>query len=247
MKKVALIGGTGLEELKIFSGSKKIKIDTPYGNPSSEIETGTLNGFEVIHLARHGQGHTIPSSKVNFRANIHAIKQLGCTHILSTTACGSLREEICPGEFIVIDQFIDFTKHRPKSIYDELQEEYKCTQMASPFSEDLMNIFIEAAILLKYTIHTKGTAITIDGPRYSTRAESNLYKNWGADIINMSTATEVILANELNIPIVAVGLCTGFDSWRTDIKSPTEEEKNEIVKMHSGKLIELIKTALNKE
>jgi 5'-methylthioadenosine phosphorylase len=246
MKKVALIGGTGLEELNFLSNSKNVTVETPYGSPDSDIVTGTFNGIEVVHLARHGRGHTIPSPLVNYRANIFALKELGCSHIFSTTVCSSLREEICPGEFVIIDQFIDFTSQRSATIYEKLQEKYKCTPMASPFSDDLRDDLIEAAIVLRHTLHTKGTVVTIDGPRYSTRAESNVYKMWGADIINMSTSTEVILANELNIPIAAIALCIGYDSWRTDIKTPTQDEIHEVVENNTGKLIEIIKTALTK-
>ncbi len=247
MKKVAIIGGTGLEQLNILKNIESLKVETPFGETSSDLITGKLDDFEVVHISRHGRDHSIPSSRVNFRANLYALKQLECTHILSTTACGSLREEICPGEFIVFDQFIDFTRHHSSTIYEEYQPgEFRYTPMANPFSDDLRDDLIESSVTLGLTVHTKGTVITIDGPRFSTRAESNLYKLWGADIINMTTAPEVILANELCIPIAVIALCTDFDSWRTDIKPPTTSDIREIIDQNSNKILELIKIALTK-
>jgi 5'-methylthioadenosine phosphorylase len=245
MNKIAIIGGTGLEDLKFLEKAKETKVKTPYGDTSSEIITGKHNSLDVIHLARHGKEHTIPATHVNHRANIYALKKLECTHILSTTVCGSLQEEICPGELVVVDQFIDLTKQITTTINEEHKPgELKYTPMANPFSDELRDHLIEAAVLLGLTIHTKGTVITIEGHRFSTRAESNLYRAWGADIINMSTAPEAILANELGIPYAAVALCTDYDSWRTDIKPPTPEEILDILNNNAGKMIELIRKAL---
>lgn len=245
MNKIAIIGGTGLEDLKFLEKTKETKIKTPYGDPSSEIKTGKYNNLDIIHLARHGKEHTIPSTQVNHRANIYALKELECTHILSTTACGSLQEEICPGELIVLDQFIDLTKQITTTIdEDHKPGELKYTPMANPFSDELRDHLIEAAVLLGLTIHTKGTVITIEGRRFSTRAESNLYRTWGADIINMSTAPEAILANELGIPYATVALCTDYDSWRTDIKPPAPDEIMNILNSNADKMIELIRKAL---
>ncbi len=245
MNKIAIIGGTGLEDLKFLEKTKETKVKTPYGDPSSEIKTGKYNDVDIIHLSRHGKEHSIPSTQVNYRANIYALKKLGCTHILSTSACGSLQEEICPGELVVLDQFIDLTKQITTTINEEHKHgELKYTPMANPFSDELRDHLIEAAVLLGITIHTKGTIITIEGHRFSTRAESNLYRAWGADIINMSTAPEAILANELGIPFAAIALCTDYDSWRTDIKPPSPDEMLDILKNNAGKMIELIKKAL---
>jgi 5'-methylthioadenosine phosphorylase len=245
MNKIAIIGGTGLEDLKFLEKTKETKVKTPYGDPSSEIKTGKYNDVDIIHLSRHGKEHSIPSTQVNYHANIYALKKLGCTHILSTTACGSLQEEICPGELVVMDQFIDLTKQITTTINEEHKHgELKYTPMANPFSDELRDHLIEAAVLLGITIHTKGTVITIEGHRFSTRAESNLYRAWGADIINMSTAPEAILANELGIPYAAIALCTDYDSWRTDIKPPAPDEMLDILNSNAGKMLELIKKAL---
>ncbi len=246
MKKVAIIGGTGFEQPDILSGKKTVKTKTPFGDPSSELHTGRYNGLEIVHLARHGRDNSIPSSMVNFKANMHALKEIGCSHIISTTTCGSLREEICPGEFIVFDQFIDFTRHRFTTIFqDSHTGDFRHTPMANPFSDELRDCLIEAAVTLGLTIHTKGTVITIDGPRFSTRAESQLYRMWGADIINMTTSPEAILANEMELPFAVIALCTDFDSWRTDLKHPSPEDIRETIEQHITKLLELIKISLN--
>ena len=245
MNKIAIIGGTGLENLKFLEKTKETKVETPYGDPSSGIETGKYNGLEIVHLSRHGKEQSISSTNVNYLANIYALKQLGCSHILSTTACSSLQEEICPGELVVLDQFIDLTKHLTTTINEEHKPgELKYTPMANPFSGELRDHLIEAAVVLGLTIHTKGTVITIEGHRFSTRAESNLYRAWGADVINMSTAPEAILANELGIPYAAIAICTDYDSWRTDIKSPAPEEILDILNNSAEKMIEFIKEAL---
>ncbi|MBN2212678.1 MAG: MTAP family purine nucleoside phosphorylase [Bacteroidales bacterium] len=246
MKKVAIIGGTGFEQLDILSGNKTVKPRTPFGDPSSDLHTGRYNGLEVVHIARHGRDNSIPSSMVNFKANLHSLKETGCTHVISTTTCGSLREEICPGEFIVFDQFIDFTRHRFTTIFQETHSgDFRYTPMAYPFSDELRDCLIEAAVTLGHTVHTKGTVVTIDGPRFSTHAESQLYRMWGGDIINMTTAPEVILANEMELPIAVIALCTDFDSWRTDIKPPSIEDITEIIEQNITKLLELIKISLD--
>jgi 5'-methylthioadenosine phosphorylase len=247
MNKVAIIGGSGVENLGFIESARKLKIDTPYGDPSPDIKTGKFNNMEIVHLARHGKDHTIPSVRVNYKANIYALQELGCSHILSTATCGSLQEEICPGELVIMNQFIDFTKHRSLMIFeDKPKGELKSIPMAEPFSEELRDNLIEAAVVLGITIHTKCTVISIEGHRYSTRAESNLYRAWGADIINMSTAPEAMLANEFGIPYAAVALCTDYDSWRTDLKTPTAEEIIDIVNENAGNINELIKNALLK-
>jgi 5'-methylthioadenosine phosphorylase len=247
MTKVGIIGGTGLEYPGYLGKVKKVDAETPFGKPSSPLFIGSLDGVEVIHLARHGEDHTIPSTQVNYQANVYALREQECAFIIATSTCGSLQEEICPGEFIVLDQFIDLTKHRPKSIFEELKPgEVRYTPMAEPFSEDLRDHLIEGAIVSGFTVHTKGTVITIEGPRFSTRAESNLYRSWKADVINMTTAPEVIVANELNLPYAGIAICTEYDSWRTDTPSPSPAEIMEIINMCNEPLIRIIKHALNK-
>jgi len=224
MVKIGIIGGSGLDNPDILEGAKDIEVETPYGKTSSSLKVGKIKGVDVVLIARHGREHTIPPTKVNFRANIHALKEQGCTHILATTACGSLREEIGRGDFVILDQFIDFTRHRKITFFEEFPpggENAKHTSMEDPFSEDLREALIKTAKELDIKIHEKGTVITIEGPRFSTRAESKMFRIWGADVVNMSVAPEAILANEAGIPYAAIAMSTDYDCWKED-EEPVE-------------------------
>ncbi len=214
---IGIIGGSGLDNPDILQNAKDISIETPYGHPSSPLKVGFIDGVEVILLARHGREHTIPPSEVPNKANIWALKELGCTHILATTACGSLREEIKRGDFVILDQFIDFTRHRQVTFYDSFKPQTPIhTPMAEPFSESLRKKLNLVAADFGLPYHPVGTVITIEGPRFSTKAESLLFRKWGADVINMSIAPEVILANELQIPYAAIAMSTDYDCWKDD-------------------------------
>jgi len=224
MVKIGIIGGSGLDDPKILRNAKEIKVSTPSGEPTSPLTIGAINGVEVVMLARHGRQHTIPPTQVNYRANIYALKEQGCTHILATSACGSLREDIRRGDFVVLDQFIDFTRRRPLTFFEQFDpgiQNAKHTPMAEPFSEPLRQKMIAAAQSLNLRCHPCGTVITIEGPRFSTRAESNMFRTWGADVINMTVATEAALAKELEIPYAAVAVSTDYDCWKTDEKPVT--------------------------
>ncbi len=171
MVKVGIIGGTGLESLNFLKNSREIEVDTPYGSPSSGFIHGTINDCEVFILSRHGRDHTITPTHVNNRANIHALKQLGCGYILATTACGSLRDEIHRGVLVIPDQFIDFTRFRKSTFFDEFEAgNARHTAMADPFSEILREHLITSCKKLGLAFHPSGTVITIEGPRFSTRA-----------------------------------------------------------------------------
>lgn len=217
MTKIAIIGGSGLENPAILKNATELKVDTPFGPTSSDFKCGTINDREVAILSRHGRQHTIPPTQVNNRANIWAIREMGCSHILATTACGSLREEIGRGDFVVLDQFIDFTRHRDVTFFDSFEpRQMKHTPMADPFDSHLRLKLIETAYDLGIKIFESGTVVTIEGPRFSTRAESNMFRLWGADVINMSTAPEAALANELEIPYAAIAMSTDYDCWKTN-------------------------------
>jgi 5'-methylthioadenosine phosphorylase len=225
MTKIAIIGGSGLENPEILHNAQHITLKTPYGDPSSDFICGSIGQVDVVLLSRHGRDHTIPPSQVNNRANLFAINQLGCTHILATTACGSLREGIGRGDLVIPDQFIDFTRHRETTFFKEfLPNKMKHTQMADPFNCYLREKLITAGHELDISIHQNGCIITIEGPRFSTRAESRMFRSWGGDMINMSTAPECILANELAIPYAAVAMATDYDSWKDDEKPVSWEE-----------------------
>jgi 5'-methylthioadenosine phosphorylase len=245
--KVAIIGGSGLENPAILKNAAEVKVDTPYGPTTSDFKCGTINGREVVILSRHGRQHTIPPTQVNNRANLWAINELKCTHILATTACGSLRKEIGRGDFVVLDQFIDFTRLRPVSFFESFEpRQMKHTPMADPFDSDLRSKIITTARELSMKIFEKGTVVTIEGPRFSTRAESNMFRLWGADVINMSTAPEAILANELGIPYAAIAMSTDYDCWKTDEAPVTWGDILKVFNQNVSYVIDLLVNVIGK-
>jgi len=211
MIKIGIIGGTGVGSPDSIEERKEIKVHTPYGPPSGMVVTGMIAGKQVVALARHGEQHTIYPSKVNFRANIWAMKELGVSHIIAVTAVGSLREDIAPGHLVFPDQFIDRTTCRAATFFEG--QEVCHIPMADPFCGKLRGILSAAAEKLSLSCHSRGTVITIEGPRFSTRAESIMYRQWGADIINMSTVPEVVLAREAGICYATVAMSTDYDCW----------------------------------
>jgi len=234
--KIAIIGGSGLDDPKLLRDYEEKDISTPYGKPSSKIICGKLAGLEVCFLSRHGRKHEIPPTQVNNRANIFALKGLGCTHILATTAVGSLKEEIRRGDFVILDQFIDFTRHRHITFHDDFKDGPKHAPMANPFSDFLRNKIIRACGELGISHHPTGTVVTIEGPRFSTKAESRLFRAWGADVINMSISPEAILANELGVEYGAIAMSTDYDCWKEDESPVTWEAVLEIFKGNSDKM-----------
>jgi 5'-methylthioadenosine phosphorylase len=224
MAVVGIIGGSGLDDPDILGSPSDITVDTPYGGPSSSLHSGTIGGTKVLLIARHGRGHTIPPTQVNNRANIWAMKESGATHIVTTTAVGSLREQIGRGDLAILDQFIDFTRHRKVSFFEAFEPgQMKHTPMADPFSDDLRKAIIETCRDLEIPCHERATVVTIEGPRFSTRAESHMFRSWGADVINMSIAPECILANELQIPYATIAMSTDYDCWKDDEEPVTWE------------------------
>jgi len=231
MAKVGIIGGSGLDDPRWMKNAREIAVETPYGAPSSPLTVGKLAGVDVVMLARHGRGHTIPPSQVNYRANIAALQSQGCSHALATTACGSLRSEIKRGDLVILDQFIDFTKQRKMTFHETFaggSENVKHAIAADPFSKPLREILIRAGNELGLAVHPRGTVVTIEGPRFSTRAESEMFRKWGADVINMSIATEAALALEAGLPYAAVAMSTDYDCWKTDEPPASIEEIFEV-------------------
>ncbi len=217
-KRIGLIGGSIQSSSAFFENASSHNASTVWGEPSSALSVFCLkdSDVEIVHLARHGKGHTVPPHAVNHRANIQALKDMGCSAILVTTACGSLREELSPGTMVVPDQFIDFTR-RTSTFFDSFAEnDVRHTVMADPFDAQLRTILLESAAACGDYAHDGGTVISIAGPRFSTRAESRLFRMWGADIINMTVAPECVLANEAGIPYAALGLVTDYDCWSTE-------------------------------
>jgi len=247
MVKIGIIGGSGLDNPDILKDVKDIEVNTPYGKPTSSLKIGKIEDVNVVLIARHGREHTIPPTHVNYRANIQALKDQGCTHIIATTACGSLREKIGRGDLVILDQFIDFTRLRKITFFEEFPPgDAKHTAMAHPYSDELRQILIETARELNLKHHEKGTVVTIEGPRFSTRAESEMFRIWGADVINMSIAPETILANEAGIPYSAVAMSTDYDCWKDDEVPVTWDEILEIFGKNVNNVIALITNSIKK-
>jgi len=217
--KIGIIGGTGLDNPEIFTNKNEVSVTTPYGAPSSSLITGQLHGVDVVLLARHGRQHETNPSSINYRANIHALKEIGCTHVLATNACGSLREEYRVGDLIILDQFIDKTFKRECTFYSGYEGGPKGVMhipMGHPFCEDTRKCIIEASKGFGFSFHEKGTIVIIEGPRFSTVAESKMFRLWGADLIGMTTVPEVCLAKEAGLCYSAVAMVTDYDSWKED-------------------------------
>jgi 5'-methylthioadenosine phosphorylase len=241
MYKIAIIGGSGFEDPGLLEIPKYIEVQTPYGSPSSGFLTGQIGNTEVCVLSRHGKHHELPPSRINNRANIWAIRELGCTHIISTAACGSLRKEIGRGDLVFPDQFIDFTRFRAITFFEQFEPgQLHHVSMSEPFDRFIREQLIRNAMDMNLNFHSSGTLITIEGPRFSTRAESVMFRSWGADIINMSVAPECILANELGIPYATVAMSTDYDAWKTDEAPVTWEEVLTVFNRNVGNVVTLI-------
>lgn len=246
MTKVGLIlGYVSNFDLQILR-KKELDYNSPYGKPSSPIIIGEIDDKEIYIIYRHGKDLNIPSYKVNFKANIYALYELGCQDIIATSVCGSLQEEICPGEFVIFDQFIDLTTHSELTYSDKInRDKLNHSSFHKPFSDEIRDILIEACVVNKVTTHTKGIAMAVDGPRQSTRAESNLFRKWGADVINTTSTPEAILSHELGIRYGAISLCTYYDTWRTDIPPSTREEKQEIIDVCGEPISKILQTSIS--
>ena len=240
MVKVGIIGGSGLEDPNILDEKEEVEVTTPYGKPSDKLVIGKIKGVDVVILSTHDRQHRIPPTQVNYRANIYALKEQGCTHIIATTACGSLKQEIGRGDLVILDQFIDFTRHRKVSFHEEFEahKPIHCP-MADPFDKELRRMLIKVCKDLGFKYHEKGTVITIEGPRFSTRAESNVFRQW-ADVINMSIAPEAALANELGIKYAAIAMSTDYDCWKTDEEPVTWAEILKVFNDNSEKVKKIL-------
>jgi len=214
INKLAIIGGSGIYDVEEFKEQKLIDLDTPWGKPSDQILKSNYNDKEVYFLPRHGRGHIVSPSEINFRANIDALKQLGITDIVSVSAVGSLKEDLPPGKFVIVDQFIDRTFARNKTFFDN--EIVAHVSMAYPTSNGLMNSCEEAIKQENIEYQRGGTYIVMEGPQFSTLAESNLYRSWNADVIGMTNMPEAKLAREAEIRYASVSMVTDFDCWHPD-------------------------------
>ncbi len=246
MAKIGIIGGSGLDDPEILQEMRETTVSTPYGDPTSLLKAGKIGGVETILLARHGRNHQLSPTQVNYRANIHALKDQGVTHILATTACGSLKEEIGRGDFVIVDQFIDFTKHRINTFHESFENGMEHVVMADPFDADLRKILYATSVELGFKTHNWGTVVTIEGPRFSTRAESRMFRMWGADVINMSIATEAALAKEAGIPYAVVAMSTDYDCWKEDEEMPSWQEILAVFEKNADKVKRLLMNVVQK-
>ena len=241
--KLAIIGGSGLYDVEEFTNRKFIKIDTPWGKPSDDILKTTYNNKEVFFLPRHGKGHFISPSKINFRANIDALKQLGVTDIISISAVGSLKEELAPGTFVLVDQFIDRTFARNKTFFDE--DIVAHVSMAHPVSEGLMNACEESIKKEKIKYQRGGTYIVMEGPQFSTLAESNLYRSWKIDVIGMTNMPEAKLAREAEIKYASVSMVTDYDCWHPNHDNVDVQSVIKVLLSNAQKAKNMIKNIID--
>jgi len=208
--RIGIIGGTGVYDPEIFEIKDKIALSTPYGAPSDRILVGEMDGVEIAFLSRHGSGHVYPPHRINYRANIWALKHLGVERIISPCAVGSLQEEYHPGELVIVDQFIDFTKGRDYTFFDGAKTMHIST--AEPFCKEMSSLFASEARRMDLPFHGSGTYVCIEGPRFSTKAESRMFRNF-ADIIGMTLVPECQLAKEAEMCYTSLATITDYDVW----------------------------------
>ncbi len=242
MRKLGIIGGSGLYNMEGLEDSKWTKIDTPWGNPSDEILQAKLRGKEIFFLPRHARGHKINPSNINFRANIDALKQLGVTDIISMSAVGSLKENLEPGKFVIVDQFIDRTFARVKTFFDK--EIVAHVSMAKPTSPGLMKTCTKVLKKLNVPFQRGGTYLVVEGPQFSSLAESNLYRSWGADVIGMTNMPEAKLAREAEIRYATVAMVTDFDCWHPDHDDVSVEQVIKILLSNAEKAKKVVAEVL---
>jgi 5'-methylthioadenosine phosphorylase len=209
---IGILGGSGLYEMEALEEAQWIAVDTPWGPPSDELLVGRLHGVRFAFLPRHGRGHRIPPSQVNGRANVDALKRVGCTDLVAISAVGSLREELAPGRFVLVDQFIDRTFAREKSFFGPGLVAH--VSMAEPVCPRLSGLLAAAARAAGGDVAEGGTYLAMEGPQFSTRAESELYRAWGCDVIGMTNMPEAKLAREAELPYASVCMVTDYDCWR---------------------------------
>ena len=243
MNKLGIIGGSGLYSMEGLEDSKWIKIDTPWGSPSDEILQAKLNGKEICFLPRHARGHKINPSNINFRANIDALKQLGVSDIVSVSAVGSLKEDLPPGKFVIVDQFIDRTFARTKTFFDD--EIVAHVSMAHPTSNGLMNACEKAIKKSNIDYQRNGTYVVMEGPQFSTLAESNLYRSWNADVIGMTNMPEAKLAREAEIRYASVSMVTDFDCWHPNHENVDVQQVIKVLLGNAEKAKVMIKNLID--
>lgn len=237
---IGIIGGSGLADGIGLDEGQEIAVSSPFGMPSGPVFTGKLGDFRITFLARHGAGHRLPPASVNYRANIDVLKRCGVTDLLAVSAIGSLREEMAPGHFVAVDQFIDRTVSRDASFFGPGLVAH--VSLADPVCPRLSGFAAAAAREAGATVHDRGCYVAIEGPQFSTRAESRLYRQWGADVIGMTAMPEARLAREAELPYAVLGMVTDYDGWRDEEAAVEAAEVFAVMKANA----ELARTAVQK-
>jgi 5'-methylthioadenosine phosphorylase len=238
---IGVIGGSGLYELEGLSAVRREKVSTPFGEPSGDYVTGELGGARLVFLPRHGVGHRFTPTEVNFRANLHGMKQLGVTHVISVSAVGSMREDIAPGHIVLADQFIDRTFAREKTFFGEGVVAH--VSMADPVCPRLHAHLEAACFAAGATVHNRGTYLCIEGPQFSTRAESLLYRQWGVDVIGMTNMPEAKLAREAELCYATLALATDYDCWHAGHEAVTVDQVVAVIHKNVAMAREVIRNA----
>ncbi len=241
-KVVGVIGGSGLYEMEELKVRKRQRVNTPFGAPSDAFIIGKFEDVKMVFLPRHGLGHHILPSEINFRANIWAMKKLGVDYIIASGACGSFKQNIRPGDIVIIDQFIDRTYRRIPTFMGEGVVGHLV--FADPVCADLGAVLYRAAKKVRARVHKGGTYVCMEGPAFSTRAESRLYKSWGADVIGMTNLTEAKLAREAEICYASIALSTDYDSWHATEEDVTIEAVLEVMRKNIETCKKIIKAAV---
>lgn len=239
---LGVIGGSGLYDIDGLQNKRWIKMSSPFGEPSDELLFGELDGLEMVFLPRHGRGHKIPPSEINYRANIDVLKRAGVTDIISVSAVGSLKEKLSPGRFVIVDQFIDRTFARNKSFFGKGMVAH--VSMAHPVCNRSGNHIEKAAIKAGINIVRGGTYLTMEGPQFSSKAESELYRSWNCDVIGMTNMPEAKLAREAEICYATVAMVTDFDCWHPDHDNVTVDSIIKVLVSNADKARSLIKHAV---
>jgi len=241
---VGVIGGSGLYDLPGLTEMREVALTTPFGAPSDSYVTGRIGGVPVVFLPRHGRGHRISPSEINFRANIWGMKKLGVARIVSISAVGSMREDVHPGDFVVIDQFFDRTRHRADTFFENGVVAH--VMFADPVCGDLRRLLLATGRELGLTMHDGGTYVNMEGPQFSTRAESRIYRQWAVDVIGMTNLQEAKLAREAEICYATVAMATDYDCWHEGHDDVTVESVLKVMAANVGNAKKLLAAALTR-
>ena len=241
---IGVIGGSGVYDIDGLQNPRWQKVSSPWGEPSDEMLTGTLNGVDMVFLPRHGRGHVHSPTTINYRANIDALKRAGCTDIISVSACGSFRQELPPGHFVLADQFIDRTHAREKSFFGKGFVAH--VSLAHPVCPRLVNALDEAAREEGIPYTRGGTYLAMEGPQFSTLAESKLYRSWGCDVIGMTAMPEAKLAREAELPYAIVAMVTDYDCWHPDHDHVTVDQVVKVLFANADRARALVKRVVPK-